>query len=263
MPPYQHIPILLAASVLLGCAGARADDRGVKWFEAADSRAWLVDYDPTLIGRRVYSKSSFEDDRGGDYTMEVDNSVRYAFSPVKDVALGAQFALPVKWGSNSGTYAAGLSAFEWRAGAVLRLNERLRWGGGMNLKVPTSVGAQLENPFTELRPLTALSWSATDRLNLTMIASYYLTPEDTGPGGTNKLELEWPVACQLTRLWSAAVTYKPAFRFSPSKTTHRLQVGATYLFGRNLEFAVSPAFEVPLGRQDLEWKSYLALAWSF
>jgi hypothetical protein len=237
------------------------------WFRPVGPRAWLGNYDPTLIGRRLYSETSYESDRNGDYTLKMANSVRDAFSPTDNLALGAQFELPIKWARNKGVVANGVSAFEWRAGGVLRLTDHLRWGTALNVKVPTSVDAQLGSPWTELRPICAFSWDIRDWLNLGWFTSYYFTPANTSPSGTNKIELEWPLAAQITESLSLIVNYKPTFYPGLEEATHTLKFGTTLLFGPAREFSVFPAFEIPLGpynsKSDLEWKAYLALSWTF
>jgi hypothetical protein len=112
-----------------------------------------------------------------------------------------------------------------------------------------------------------LSWDALDWVNLGLNAAYYFTPENTGASGTNKIEVQWPLAVRISDTWSAIATYKPTYYPALEDTTHTLEFGVNWLFGPAREFAVFPAFEVPLGPQnsksDLEWKAYLAFSWAF
>jgi hypothetical protein len=254
--------LLAAASLLVASvSGAESDDQS--WFKAVGPRDWLVNYDPTLLGSRLYQETSYEQDRGGDYTLELRNEVRLARGALDNVAVGAQLGLPLKWARNSGGEISGLADYETRAGFVVRLARHFRWGCGLNVKIPTPTGTVLDGPWTELRPITAVSWDVCERLNLGINAAYYFTPANTGPDGTNKLEITLPVACKISEAWSFIVAGKPVYYLADASIDHRLQAGVTYLFGSHRQFAVFPAIEVPLGIQQLEWKARLQAVWSF
>jgi len=232
------------------------------WFEGGESRAWLRNYDPTLIGRRVVSELSFEDDRGGVTITKLSTTIRDSTLISSGLAVGAQIELPVEWHSTNGDIVSGLADFETRAGVVGRISKTLRWGTALNLKLPTSTSPVLSDPFT-MKPMLAISWDVTSTLNLGLTPSYEFTPGAPSFDRVNPLHFDVPVAVSLSKQWSAALTYKPEWDLDSRQITHKLETGLTLLFGPGSQFAFSPALEIPLSRQTMEWKAIASLAWYF
>ncbi len=77
----RHLPLHLA-----WLAPLHAAEPAGRWFERAAERAWIENYDPTLITRRVLSELSFED-RGSD--EEIWNH-QYALSFAVEVPLTSE-----------------------------------------------------------------------------------------------------------------------------------------------------------------------------
>ncbi len=98
MPPTSRRSIRTMAALVLGlpCVCPALLHAEGNWFEGGESRAWLRNYDPTLIGRRVVSEFSFEDDRGGVTITKLSTTVRYASLIGPGLAAGAQIELPVE-----------------------------------------------------------------------------------------------------------------------------------------------------------------------
>lgn len=249
-----------AAGLLLTAVPAARAEAG--WFEGDVSRLWLRTYDPTLIGRRVVSEFSFEDDRGGVGIAKLSTTVRDSVLVAPGLAAGAQIELPVEWHSADGDVVSGLADFETRAGMVGRISKSLRWGTALNLKFPTGTAPVLTDPFT-MKPLLALSWDATVFLNLGLTTSYEFTPGTSGTGQVSELHLDMPVAVNLSDRWSAAATYKPEWDFLTGQFIHKLETGFSVLLGAKRQFALSPALELPLSRQTMEWKAIVSMAWYF
>ncbi len=250
----------LAAGFLPLCEGSAPS--GEKWFEGDASRAWLRNYDPTLIGRRVVSEFSFEDDRGGVTITKLTSTVRGSTLVIPGLAVGAQVELPVEWRAADGGIVSGLADFETRAGMVGRISKTLRWGTALNLKLPTATDPALADPFT-MKPMLAVSWDATPALNVGLTTSYEFTPGAPESDQLQTLHLDVPVAVNLGGQWSAAATYKPEWDLDTLQFTHKLETGVTVLFGANRQFAFSPGVEIPLSRQTMEWKAIASLAWYF
>lgn len=254
---------LLVVAICAATATA-ADASDAQWFSAEGARSWLASYDSTLIGRRIHSEFSYEDEEDGHSTGKLATSARFAFSPWKRVALGAQVELPVEWSETGSGYASGLGDFEFRAGFVVRLSPVLRWGGGLNLKFPTATNSALGEDSLELKPITAVSWNALSWLNLGVTGSYSVTPSESGPDGVDKLEIKLPVAFRISDVWSGALTYKQTWDFNEDdEATYKAEIGVTRLLGENRRFALSPAIEVPLSTESFEWKAILGLSWNF
>jgi hypothetical protein len=237
------------------------ENHGENWFHAVGRRDWLANYDPTLIGRRVTSEFSFEDDRGGQSTTKLDLTVRDSWSVTDGLAFGLQVELPIKWVDTGADTAGGLGNFETRAGVVGRITKHLRWGTALNLSFPTASNPALDTNILEIRPIAALSWDAASWLNFGVNAAYSITPADTDT--VNKLELKFPVAVEISPDWSAAVTYKPTISISGDAVEHALEMDITRLLGDKRQFAITPGMEVPLSKQSLEWKVILGAAWYF
>lgn len=253
------LALLGAALLLAGPASVRAEDQ---WFEGDAARAWLRSYDPTLIGRRVVTEFSFEDDRGGVTITKLTTTVRDSAVIAPGLAAGAQVELPVEWRTAGGDVVSGLADFETRAGVVGRISKTLRWGTALNLKLPTATDPVLGDPFT-MKPLVAVSWDATAALNLGFTPSYEFTPGAPAADAVSKLHFDLPIAVNLGERWSAAATYKPEWDLLTHQVTHKLETGLTLLLGARRQFALSPAVEVPLSRQTMEWKAIVSLAWYF
>lgn len=231
------------------------------WFKAVGRRDWLANYDPTLIGRRITSEFSYEDDRGSKSTAKLDLTIRDAWGLFKGLAFGIQADLPLKWMDTGGDSIAGAGDFGCRTGVVGRITRTFRWGTGMNFKFPTATNSALGDGYFEIRPIVALSWDASSWVNIGINAAYSITPSNTS--SVNKLEINFPVAMKISDDWSAALTYKPTLHFEPDSATHSLELDVTRLLGRNHEFAITPGMEIPLSVQSLEWKAILGLAWYF
>jgi hypothetical protein len=263
-PPRRSIRIKRALAFVLGllsvCPAALHAEGN--WFEGGESRAWLRSYDPTLIGRRVVTEFSFEDDRDGITITKLSTTVRGSTLIGHGLAVGAQVELPVEWHSTNGDIVSGLADFETRAGVVGRINKTLRWGTALNLKFPTATDPVLSDPFT-MKPLLAISWDVTSALNLGLTPSYEFTPGAPSSDQVNTLHFDVPVAVSLSKQWSAAATYKPEWNLDARQFTHKLETGVTLLFGPDSQFALSTAVEIPLSRQTLEWKAIASLAWYF
>ncbi len=257
--PRPFLAALGAALLLAWPAGARAEGQ---WFEGDAARAWLRSYDPTLIGRRVVSEFSFEDDRGGVTITKITTTVRDSTVIAPGLAVGAQVELPVEWRTAGGDVVSGLADLETRAGIVGRISKTLRWGTALNLKFPTGTDPVLTDPFT-MKPLLAVSWDATAALNLGLTPSYEFTPGAPADDAVSKLHLDVPIAVNLADRWSAAATYKPEWDLLTQQVTHKLETGLTVLLGAKRQFALSPSVEVPLSRQTMEWKAIVSLAWYF
>ena len=227
------------------------------------SQSWLANYDPTLIGRRVVSEFSYEEDSNGRTTAKIENSARFAASPWKDVAVGMQILLPVQWSTTESGSASGLGDFEFLTGFYTRLSPSVRWGSGLKVKFPTATNPALGSKTIELKPILAVSWDVLSRFNVGFSAEYSITPSNPGAGGVNKLELNFPIAYKFDPVWSAALTYKPTFEFNTARIIQKMRVNATRLFGAQKQFALSPAVELPLSSQSFQWKVSVALSWYF
>jgi len=259
MPSVRTL-FVLAALASLACAAPPADD--ARWYEAIGARAFQANYDPTLIGRRLLAEASFEDDRDGTTTTELKQGARYSALVLPDLAAGLQFTWPFEVVTGGASAVAGYADPEVRAGLVGRLSPRLRAGSGLNLKIPAATSPMLQDDF-EIRPIAAVSFDVTDHFNIGVNTDYKITPQDTGPDGENELEVKLPLGLALNDRWSVAATPKVALAFNTATADPKIEAGPTLLIGSRRQFAISPALEVPLSVQNLEWKALLTAGWYY
>ena len=257
----RHLPLLLAGLVPAAPLPAAEAEDG--WFQHADDRAWVQNYDPTLITRRLFTEFNLEDHGHGDELWKIESSIRWSI-PLRDgLALGLQALVPVKWLEGNGDDTSGFGDLELRTGLVGRISPTLRWGAGMNAVLDTAGEPSLGANAFVLRPIAAISWDLSDRVNLGFNVEYNVTPADEGNHDVSALELKFPLAVKLSPNWSAALTYKPRRDFLADSERHRLELGATRVFGSGNRYAVSFGVEVPLASESLDSKLIAGLAWHF
>lgn len=254
----KSIPVLLALGSL-----ASAAEKSPEWFAHDITNAWLQNYDPTLIGRRLGSEFSYEDLADKRSTYKIDTTFRGAYPIAKNIAFGYQLEQTYKWVDTGTDSVSGLGDFECRAGFVGRFSPSLRWGTAMNFEFDTASNSALGANAFQLRPIVAFRWDANDRLGLGMNVEYTFTPSDEGSNDTSALEIKFPVAFKISDQWSAALTYKPRWNFLDDSSRQRMDVGGSYIWGSDHQFALSAGIEVPLTAQDLQFKSMLSLTWYF
>jgi hypothetical protein len=260
MPKGLFPPTILSALV---CAANVIPAEAADWFELSRDNAWLQNYDPTLVSRRAYSEFSYEEQNAGRSIYKLDSSVRGAHALVENLALGYQIELPYKWRDTGTGNISGFGDVECRTGVIGRISDTLRWGTGLNMEFDTAEHPELGSNAFLLRPTTAISWGATDSLNLGITAKYTFTPTAEGPHDASVLKFEIPVSVRISEQWSASATYKPQWNFLNDSSSQRLEFDANYVWGKHHQFALLAGIEVPLTSQTLQFKSLLGLTWHF
>jgi hypothetical protein len=254
----RHLPLLLAA-----VSPVQAAESGGQWFDHVAERAWVENYDPTLITRRVLTELSFEDRGSDDEVWKIENSFRWGV-PLRDgLAFGLQALVPVKWQESGGDDLSGLGDLELRTGFVGRISPTLRWGFGLNAEFDTAAEPGLGADAFILRPIAAIRWDFNERLNLGFNVEYNVTPTDEGANDVSQLELKFPLVLKLSDRWSGALTYKPRWDFLDESDRHRLELGATRTLGADHRYALSLAVELPLDSETFDSKLTAGLAWHF
>ena len=254
----RHLPFLLTA-----LAPLHAAEPAGRWFDHAVERAWVENYDPTLITRRVLAELSFEDHGGDEEIWKIENSFRWGVPLREGLALGVQALVPVKWQESAGDDLSGLGDFEMRTGLVGRISPTLRWGFGVNAVFDTAAEPGLGADAFVLRPIAAMRWDCSERINVGFNLEYNVTPADEGSHDVSQLELKFPVVIKLSDRWSGALTYKPRRDFLADSDRHRLELGATRVLGADHRCALSFAVELPLSSESFDSKFTTGLAWHF
>lgn len=244
---------------LTGILNAAAPDGSL--FEP--SRAWLERYDPTLVASRASSEFSYESyDNDSDF-YKLENTLRWGL-PLKDNhALGFQFVLPLKWTETATEDEFGLGDLELRTGIVGRLSPSVRYGLAVNAVVESATDSLLSDNAFILRPITALRWDVTDRATLGINVEYNFTPREEEDHDVSALELKFPVAFKINEDWSGFLSYNPRWNLLDESKRHRLELGATRVWGIDNQFAWSVGTEVPLASESFEFKIATGLSWYF
>jgi hypothetical protein len=225
-------------------------------------RAWLQPYDPTLLSRRILTEYEHEEKADGDSSEKWLWNVRGASRVSEDIAFGAQLEVPWRWVNTNAGDDAGWGDLETRLGFAGHLTDSTRWGLGMNLKFPTASELLGDGVF-ELRPMAAMRWSLTDRIQIGTSFEFSFTPRDEGTQDVSSLEIRLPLTLKLGEKLSAFTSYKPRWNFAHNTDRHRVEFGLTRLLGPRKEYALSLGAEIPLTDEALAWKGNLGLSWFF
>jgi hypothetical protein len=226
-------------------------------------RAWLENYDPTLVSSRLVSEFSYEShDADSDY-WKIESTLRWGF-PLRDgLAMGVQMVLPVKWTETATDDAFGLGDLELRSGIVGRLAPNLRYGLAVNAVIDTATDSLLGDNAFILRPITAIRWDASDCVTLGFNVEYNVTPLDEGANDVSALELKFPLAFKINDQWSAYLSYNPRWDLLAETDRQRLELGGTRVWGADNQYALSFGTEVPLDSENFEFKVAGGFHWYF
>lgn len=226
-------------------------------------RAWLERYDPTLVSSRFSSEFSYESyDNDSDF-YKIENTLRWGIPLQDDHALGFQAVLPVKWTETATDEEFGLGDLELRAGAVGRLAPTVRYGLGVNAVFDTATDSLLSDNAFILRPIAALRWDFNACVTLGINVEYNFTPLDENANDVSALELKFPVAFKINGDWSASVSYNPRWDLLDESDRHRLELGATRIWGADNQYGWSLGTEVPLTSESFEFKLSTGFIWYF
>ena len=248
---------LLPFLPVLACAAA-PDGR---LFEP--SRAWLERYDPTLISSRYFSEFIYENYDDDSELFKSENTLRWGIPLHDDHALGIQAMLPVKWRETATDDAFGLGDLELRTGIVGRLAPTLRYGLAVNAVLETASDSLLSDNAFVLRPIAALRWDYNALITLGINVEYNVTPLDEGANDVSALEVKLPVAFKINEDWSGFVSYNPRWDLLDESDRHRLELGATRVWGADQQYAWSLGGEIPLTSERFEFKLATGLSWYF
>ena len=234
-----------------------------KWFEKTRENAWLLPYDTTLISRRALVELSHESHEDDEDFWKLENSLRGGYAIGENLAFGLQMMVPVKWIDAPASNESGLGDLELRGGFIGRISPTLRWGTGLNAEFDTATDSSIGGNALILRPTLALRWDANHRLNLGVNVEYNFTPQEEQDDDVSAIELKFPLVFKLNEHWSAAASYKPKWDLLSESDRHRLELGGTYLWGSENQFALSFSLEVPLSSENLDFKLVSGIAWHF
>jgi hypothetical protein len=226
-------------------------------------RAWLERYDPTLISSRYFGEVSYENYGDGSELCKLENTMRWGIPLNHDRALGFQVMLPMKWRDTATDDASGAGDLELRTGIVGRLSPTLRYGLAVNAVLETATDSLLSDNAFILRPIAALRWDCNSVITLGINVEYNVTPRDEGADDVSALEVKLPVAFKINDRWSGYVSYNPRWNLLDESDRHRLELGATLVWGADNQYGWSIGGEIPLASENFEFKLATGLTWYF
>jgi hypothetical protein len=248
---------LLALLPALACAAA-PDGR---LFEP--SRAWLERYDPTLISSRYFSEFAYESYDDDSDLFKIENTLRWGIPLKDDHAVGVQVMLPLKWKDTATDEEFGLGDLELRTGVVGRISPTVRYGLGVNAVLDSATDSLLSDNAFILRPITALRWDFNAATTLGINVEYSVTPFDEDSNDVSALEVKFPVAFKINEDWSGFLSYNPRWDLLDESDRHRLELGASFVWGADNEYGWSIGTEIPLTSETFEFKLATGFSWYF
>lgn len=254
------IPVTGICLAAVSCLASAAAPDG-RLFEPG--RAWIERYDPTLISSRYFTEFIYESYDDDSELFKVENTTRWGI-PLRDGhALGFQFMLPLKWRETATDDAFGLGDLELRSGLVGRLSPTVRYGLGVNAQLDSATDPLLGDKAVILRPIAALRWDYNAAVTLGINVEYSVTPLDDGDEDVSALEVKFPVAFKINEDWSGYLSYNPRWDLLAESDRHRLEMGATFVWGAENQYAWSLGTEVPLASESFEFKLATGFTWYF
>jgi hypothetical protein len=263
MKPATPLRTCAALTLLVLPGIARAERIPGQLFDNFPERAWLESYDPTLISSRVFSEFIYESYDTDTDVFKIENTLRWGIPLNSDVAFGFQVMLPTKWVETADDDEFGFGDLEARAGVVGRISSCVRYGIGVNAVMDTATDDLLGDDAFVLRPTVAIRWDVTNRVTIGYNIEYNVTPSDEGESDVSALELKFPVVFKISDDWSAFMSYNPRWNYLDESDRQRLELGATWIWGPEKQYALSFGTEVPLGSESFEYKLAAGFHWYF
>ncbi len=262
MRPSATITHFRGACCLLGMAGfATAAARDGLLFEP--DRAWLESYDPTLISSRYFGEFIYESYDDDSDLYKIQNTLRWGVPLNDSHAFGIQAKLPLIWQETATDEAFGLGDLELRSGVVGRLAPTLRYGLAVNAVLETASDSRLSDNAFVLRPIAALRWDFNPATTLGINIEYNVTPLDEEANDVSAFEVKIPVAFKINEDWAGFLSYNPRWNLLDESERHRLEFGATLVWGTDNQYAWSITGELPLASENFQFKLATGFTWYF
>ena len=213
--------------------------------------------DPTILPSKVWFEGEWNDDRHDSGSFELTLGGRKGWRISKDHDWAAQLELPYKRtvtaipGDN--LVEKGLADGKVSVGTGVRLSKTWRFGGGLELRMPTGEGALSANIW-RLQEFVAVAWDATPWVTFTPKLRYFHTiARQDGASPQRYLELYAPATFLLPDRWSLTPRYEVKWDFENDRVTHsgKLSIGKQ-LAHPKLGFGLS--LKAPLDKQDNEYQ---------
>ncbi len=213
---------LVLAAVLL--AGSEVRVRAVEVTTGATAPEALTaieklksETDPTILKRRVWLETEWNSYRDGSDNVEETLGGLWAWRVTDNADWAVRLKLPYEWqfaGDDPGdSDDHGFGDIKVATGGAHRFSERLRAGGGLELRMPTAED-DLGDDVWKLQEFGTLAWDATHWLTLTPTFEYkHSLAEQSGASRQHYLEVYAPATFILPHKWSVTARYEAKIDF--------------------------------------------------
>jgi hypothetical protein len=187
--------------------------------------------DPTILKRRVWLETEWNNNRDGSDDVEETLGGLWAWRITEDMDWAVRLKLPYEWhsaGDDAGdSDKCGFGDIKLATGAAFRLNESWRVGGGLELRMPTAED-DMGDDVWRLQEIGAVAWDATRWLSFSPSFEYNesICEQDDAPPQHN-VELFFPATIILPQRWSVTARYEAKVDFEDDN--YVTQSGKLYL----------------------------------
>lgn len=215
---FRKLAILLALVTAAAdlWAGEATGERAASGEQIASERL-KSESDPTMLKRRVWLETEWNSYRDGSDNLEETLGGLWAWRLTDNADWAVRLKLPYEWhfaGDDPGdSDDNGFGDIKVATGGAYRFSERLRAGGGLELRMPTAEDG-LGDDVWKLQEFGTLAWDATRWLTLTPTCEYnHSVAEQDGASRQHYLELYAPATFILPHKWSVTARYEAKIDF--------------------------------------------------
>jgi hypothetical protein len=220
--------------------------------------------DPTMIRRRVWMENEWKNLEDGAFNNKLTFGFVWGWKINETQDLGLRLKAPLAFheaGSSAGdSDAFGIGDIDLAAGTVFHLSERVRTGGGLELRIDSASDDSLGDNRWRWSPSWGVSWDISKNVRTQLSVQYnHSFSEEAGVARERTLEVSLPLTFVLPDDWSVTVEYKPKVDFEKHGRWENIVRGGVSKHLKNHPVAVSLFFEKPLTAKTDEYKVVLGI----
>jgi len=210
--------LVATAAARLPSAGWAAESAAEGDTEQAITEELKAREDPTILKRRVWSDTEWNNYKGGRQDIEETLGGLWSWRLSERQDWGVRLKVPFKWhlaGDDPGdTDESGLGDIKLATGTAFRLGDSWRAGGGVEMRFPTATEDVLGDNVWQPQLFGALAWDVTQKFTLSPSFEYNKSiAEEDGVNERQFLEMYFPVTYVLPRHWSVTARYEAKVDF--------------------------------------------------
>ncbi|MCU0772904.1 MAG: hypothetical protein MUE94_14230 [Verrucomicrobia bacterium] len=195
------------------------------------ARRLRVITDPTVIGRRLWLETEWDEYKDGTRSVEETLGAVWAWSVSTNHDWAVRLKLPYEWRQVSGprdtSTEDGLGDFKLAVGGARRLSQAWRAAASLELRMPTAED-DLGGRDWRLQEFGAVAWTVARSVSLSPSFEYNQSLAEVDDGHPQHyLELFFPATLVLPRHWSLSARYEAKLDFEKNNNltqSVRLQV---------------------------------------